>query len=430
MISPLPLRSEGLQDSLSVEEANISQLQEVTRAGQQMARSLAENHETRLSIAIELMREFAGLTGLSPAGESQRRYLWTDAFAVCNFLELYRQTSNESYRNLALLLVDQVHRILGRHRSDDRRTGWISGLEEREGGLHPTIGGLRIGKKLNERSPVDPFDDQLEWDRDGQYYHYLTKWMHALNLVSAVTGDPKFRRWAVELAQTAHAGFTIASPSGGQKRMVWKMSIDLTYPLVESMGQHDPLDGLITYRELRASSPGGAEGGTVLSGEIADIAALCRGRDWTTDDPLGIGSLLSDACRVAQISAGGTWMEPDLLAALLEASRIGLHRYARTGSLQTPAYYRLAFRELGLAIGLHALTRLRRLIEGSPGFLKDGQPLSGQVEILMRYRPLAEIIESFWLEPANRQDPSFTEHRDINTVMLATSLIPDGYLQL
>jgi hypothetical protein len=289
---------------------------------------------------------------------------------------------------------------------------------------------LRIGKQLNERSPDDPFDEQLEWDRDGQYYHYLTKWMHALNRVSAVTGDTTFRRWAVELAQTAHAGFTFASPSWGQKRMVWKMSIDLTYPLVPSMGHHDPLDGLITYRELRAGCAGGAEGAAVLTGEIAEMAALCEGRDWTTDDPLGIGGILSDACRVAQIIAGGTWPESDLLASLLEASRIGLHRYARTGSLQAPAYYRLAFRELGLAIGLHALARLQRLIEGSPGLLKDGQALSRQVEILMRYRPLAEIIESFWLEPANRQVPSFTEHRDINTVMLATSLTPDAYLLL
>ena len=119
------------------------------------------NQETRLPIAIELMREFAALTGLSRAGERQRRYLWTDAFAVCNFLELYLQTSHESYRNLALQLVDQVHRILGRHRGDDRRTGWISGFGEREGKLHPTIGGLRIGKKLKERSPDDPFDEQL-----------------------------------------------------------------------------------------------------------------------------------------------------------------------------------------------------------------------------------------------------------------------------
>lgn len=108
---------------------------------------------------------------------------------MCNFLELYRQTSDETYKNLALLLVDQVHNILGWHREDDPRDVWISGLGEQEGKMHPTKGGLRIGKKMNERGPADPFDERLEWDRDGQYYHYLTKWMHALNSVSRFTGD-------------------------------------------------------------------------------------------------------------------------------------------------------------------------------------------------------------------------------------------------
>jgi hypothetical protein len=386
------------------------------------------NREARLSIAIELMNEFSGQTGLSPAGGKPRRYLWTDAFAVCNFLELHRQTNDAGYRDLALLLVDQVHGILGRHREDDWRTGWISGLDELDGRLHPTLKGLRIGKKMNERSPDEPFDEELEWDRDGQYYHYLTKWMHTLDRVSAVTGDPIFKRWAVELAKTAHAKFTYLSPSGGRKRMYWKMSIDLSHPLVPSMGHHDPLDGLITCRELQAKQVGEAEAAPDLTGEIADMAAICRGKDWTTDDALGIGGLLSDAYRVAQMIAGGSWHETDLLAALLDACRVGLARHARTGSLEFPAYYRLAFRELGLAIGLHALERLQRLIERNPAILKKEPALSRQVEILKRYGPLAEIIENFWLEPANREVPSFVEHRDINTVMLATSLVPDGYL--
>ena len=136
------------------------------------------------------MAEFADQTGLTPVGRGPHRYLWTDAFAVCNFLELYRQTGDDNFKSLALLLVDQVHNTLGRHREDDARSGWISGLDEDEGRLHPIVGGLRIGKKLNERSPSDPFDDKLEWDRDGQYYHYLTKWMHALNYASMVTADP------------------------------------------------------------------------------------------------------------------------------------------------------------------------------------------------------------------------------------------------
>ncbi len=167
------------------------------------------------------MTEFSNLTGLSAAGKVPQRYLWTDAFAVCNFLELYRQTNDDKYKNLALLLVDQVHNILGRHREDDSRTGWISGLDEEEGEMHPTKGGLRIGKKMSERSPSDRFDESLEWDRDGQYYHYLTKWMHALNRVSRVTGDRTYNTWAIELAKTAHAWFVYVPFSGGQKRRFW-----------------------------------------------------------------------------------------------------------------------------------------------------------------------------------------------------------------
>ena len=84
-------------------------------------------------IAAELMTEFARLSGLAPASDRPRRYLWTDAFAVCNFMGLYRQTNDETWKNFSLLLVDQVHRILGRLRADDARKGWISGLDDREG---------------------------------------------------------------------------------------------------------------------------------------------------------------------------------------------------------------------------------------------------------------------------------------------------------
>ncbi len=52
------------------------------------------------------------------------------------------------------------------------------------------------------------------------------------------------------------------------------------------------------------------------------------------------------------------------------------------------------------------------------------------IEKLMRYIPLSEIIEKFWLERKNRKASSWTEHRNINMVMLATSLAPDGYLTL
>ncbi len=96
-----------------------------------------------LPMAIDLMTAFADLSELTREGKVIRRYLWTDAFAVCNFLDLYRQTGDDRYKDFALLLVDQVHNILGRHREDDSRTGWISGLNEEDGQRHPTKGGLR-----------------------------------------------------------------------------------------------------------------------------------------------------------------------------------------------------------------------------------------------------------------------------------------------
>jgi hypothetical protein len=97
-------------------------------------------------------------------------------------------------------------------------------------------------------------DERLEWDRDGQYYHYLTKWMHALNRAGRVTGASIYTAWAIELAKTAHAGFTYVPPTSSEKRMYWKMSIDLSYPVVRSMGHHDPLDGFITYTALQAAA--------------------------------------------------------------------------------------------------------------------------------------------------------------------------------
>jgi hypothetical protein len=380
----------------------------------------------------EIMMEFARETGLSPVLKSPRRYLWTDAFAVCNFLGLYHQTREETYLNLALQLVDQVHHTLGRHRQDDSRSGWVSGLDEEQGRKHPVRGGLRIGKELNERGLHDPFDEGLEWDRDGQYYHYLTKWMHSLNRVSTVTGDFTYNRWAIELAKTAHARFVYASPSGGPKRMYWKMSIDLSRPLVPSMGHHDPLDGFVTYNELEASAAKDGERSTDgdLRAEIADMADICEGKNWATDDPLGIGGLLFDAYRVAQLIISGSLEQTDLLKTLLESSLTGLMFYVKENPLNLPVGYRLAFRELGLSIGLRVIEKIEEMIEQESLPLRKNDSLRSLLKTLSTYGGLREDIETYWLEGINREADSWMAHRDINGVMLATSLAPDGFLEL
>lgn len=371
------------------------------------------------------MLDFARRTGLDPAGARPRRYLWTDSFAVCNFFGLFRRDDDPHFLKLGLALVDQVHRTLGRHRADGSRRGWISGLGEVEGERHPTRGGLRIGKPMNERRPGEPTDERLEWEQDGQYYHYLTKWMHALNMVSRATGDPVYLGWAIELAQTAHAAFTFSSAAGGPKRLAWKMSIDLSRPLVSSMGRHDPLDGFVTYSELRGASR--VFRGSPLPGledEIADMAEILRGLgpDLATDDPLGLGGLLGDAHRIARLTASGDGRYEGLLENVLESALTGMKAWSRGFSPEDPAAYRLPFRELGLAIGLSAVELLRES-------LREAR-LRRRVDALTAYLPYREAIELFWKDGANQDSSTWREHREINMVMLATSLAPAGFLSI
>jgi hypothetical protein len=384
----------------------------------------------RIDEAIAIMNNFAERTGLTTR-QTLRRYLWTDAFAVCNYLGLAHITGEQRYTDLALQLVNEVHHVLGRHRDDDKRRGWISGLSEHDGELHPTRGGLRIGKVLPERRADEPIDESLEWDRDGQYFHYLTRWMHALDQVTRATQQPRFNAWSRELAHRAFSAFTYKPSSDWQpRRMVWKMNIDLTYALVPSMGQHDPLDGYITNLQLLTTSATLPQPSTGpdLKEETAEFAAMLKWVDWATNDSLGLGGLMIDAYRVQQLIQQDSSLDAQLLDNLLTASLTGLEYYARNSELQQPPQYRLAFRELGLAIGLHAVERMQ-LAAGDEQTQAPTYPkLSKQLKALKQYMPLRNEIETFWRDPENQRSTTWTTHQDINDVMLATSLVPDGVL--
>ena len=104
---------------------------------------------------------------------------------------------------------------------------------------------------------------------------HLTRWMHALDKTSRVTGDPRFNRWARELAEAAFAAFT--RNLGARPRMVWKMSIDLSRALVSSMGHHDPLDGYVTSAQLTTTAEA-----RELEDAIAVFARMIEGQDFTT----------------------------------------------------------------------------------------------------------------------------------------------------
>jgi len=381
-----------------------------------------------ISIVRELMDAFAARTGLT-TNRPIRRYLWTDGFAVCAFLELLRQTGDGLYLNLAVRLVDQVHHTLGRHRPDDDRSGWISGLDEVEGEDHPTAGGLRIGKDLPERKPGQPIDPRMEWERDGQYYHYLTKWMHALSRVGTVTGKGVYVRWALELAKAAHRAFVITHPDSPPKRIVWKMSVDLTYPLVSSMGQHDPLDGFVNYLELVQATLG-EPSWPDMDAEISDMRSLCQGLRWETGDALGIGGLLTDAYRLAQLALRRDGERMRLLVDVLKACAASMDHDVLTASLEEPLRHRLAFRELGLALGLRAAGLLEALVESSHAHLEDSVVPHSRVEDIAGHDTLRETIETQWLKAACKGHEAWVSHQDINAVMLATSLAPESYLRV
>ena len=364
------------------------------------------------SQAAAIMLDFVGRTGLTSKAEPQR-YLWTDAFALQNLLGLYRETGDPAYRDLASDLIAQVHGVLGRHRPDDSRRGWLSGLPEEEGVEHPTAAGLRIGKPLAERGPGEPLDQALEWDRDGQYFHYLTRWMDALTSAAILLEEPGYAHMAAELAEGVVPRVLVRSSSGDPLGIAWKMSIDLSRPQVAGMNPQDALDGYVTLRRL--ASQGGAVG---LEEEIALLRDLSAHGEWKTEDPLGLGGLLTSATHLALLP-DRTAAEERLVGDLLADAATGLEICLSQGPLGAPASRRLAFRELGLAIGLSTLPAIAAQAERSPSLAEAIEP---QLTSLMERRNIGAQVVEFWADPEHQEFPTWQDHRDINEVMLARAL--------
>ncbi|MGO8999571.1 MAG: hypothetical protein ACLQVI_40110 [Polyangiaceae bacterium] len=204
--------------------------------------------------------------------------------------------------------------------------------------------------------------------------------------------------------------------------MAWKLSIDLSRALVPSMGQHDPLDGFVTCKQLEATAAAMEQAvGPMLESATAGFAEMLVRCQLVTTDPLGLGGLLTDACRLAQLDVA-----PDLVSKLLQASVLGLRRYVMEPDLGAPADVRLAFRELGLAIGLAGVATLEATMTSRR---VDDLGRASLAE-LVEQASLRSKIESYWLSPFHRRSPTWAEHEDINDVMLATSLAPEGFLAL
>jgi len=194
------------------------------------------------------------------------------------------------------------------------------------------------------------------------------------------------------------------------------------------MGHYDPLDGFVTFSELRFSSGDGPGRMEEMDAEIAGMAWTCRGMNLATDDLLGLGGLLADVSRLAELTRlGGTGYE-ELLESVLASAAPGIRSFAEGNALAVPADYRLAFRELGLAIGLEGLGPLRDWIATDLRLSSVAPVLDWRIRPLMAYVPVAASIEEFWMDPLNLEIRSWRDHREINIVMLATALAPERFL--
>ncbi|KAI5240305.1 hypothetical protein E4T43_06219 [Aureobasidium subglaciale] len=253
------------------------------------------------------------------------RHLWTDAFGVLNFITLFKETSQPHFLVLAAILVETVHDALGRTRNLSARLPGASDMS-------PLAGGLRIGKTEASGS-----------DGDGQYHHYLTLWMLALNRLCVATGERSYNDQAVVLAQAIHPAFVYQRDSP-HPSMVWKMSMDLSHPLGRGEGNMDPINGLVVFKILQQTNGDM----NLLQDEIMDYQRIVdqKGKAYTSSDTLDLGMVLWAAHWYANEH---DWASK-FANAVVRDMRI---LFQETHYLDMPIGQRLAFREFGTCLGIN-----------------------------------------------------------------------------
>lgn len=193
--------------------------------------------------------------------------------------------------------------------------------------------------------------------------------------------------------------------------MYWKMSTDLSRPLVTNMGMHDPLEGLICCLGIINRFPDRISEFDFM---LTVFDKMCEGINWETSDSLGIGALLLNSLRLKfQKEHVPENISPE---SLMQQSLQSLDNFQQN-LFNENANRRLAFRECGLALGI-------QMIKGI--YEKYHYPDIPHAR-LQNYFLLAEDFEDFWLNPKNHECHTWKDHLDINEVSLAASLL--GNLQ-
>lgn len=108
------------------------------------------------------------------------------------------------------------------------------------------------------------------------------------------------------------------------------------------------------------------------------------------------------AAGLAQIAFVRKHTDRDMFNILVQEAETSLHRFATTFSRNQPARLRLAFRELGLSIGLRALQMTRPRVAGD-------EEARTRWDRMLDLRDLSAHIEAFWSDlrhsPCSRWPP-------------------------
>jgi hypothetical protein len=79
---------------------------------------------------------------------------------------------------------------------------------------------------------------------------------------------------------------------------------------------------------------------------------------------------------------------------------------------------------------LSAIELMAKRAQAALAGVETDSSLAAELEALRAYGELGSQIRSFWLQRDNQRSATWSEHQDINEVMLATSLLPEGCLVL
>jgi hypothetical protein len=255
-----------------------------------------------------------------PRAEANRRYLWTDAFAIMALVGLSRRVPARAteFLSAGTKVRNAVFSVLGQPSRYPMLPRAVPVPLQKDGVLTPFVG-LRIGK-LEERPESD-----ADMKYDGQYAHYTDKFLLALLLLGDAESLDLAEQLLIDLAPhfiTSHG-------------VHWKLNVDSS-PIPElgsPVVRGDTLNWAIVSTLLAQSRPSVSPIRDQLLGLVRGEGAMIG----PSPDPLGWGLQWLELCHLSNKTA---WCQ-QTIDAMLPLTPLAL----------SPQHFALPFRLYGAIIG-------------------------------------------------------------------------------